>query len=281
MANPPNPQGRATSKQVLKKGSISSGTPQPEWRVTDDGKGMLTGTLKLFIDAKTGASHNASEMSVIPKRGDKHPYDERLYCNDVQTTFGSNDIAYCEANYVGLLQDPSGIEWELNTPTEEDDILTHPDLVSVKANWGTVTADGYNNNGQIPWDTKNVIIKPDGRGDFGGFKNNEHNRSPEIDLAGVEKWKVPRATMRVTWNTASQANWIWAVKYLGYQTKSVPLAPDWTNVSDQNRSWLLSSTSVTQYGGTIYRIQAEYILSGQTKPWNKLIYKEFQADTGK
>jgi hypothetical protein len=260
---------------IQKYGNVRDGTPQPEWNVSDNGKGLLSGTLKFFYDYNTGKS--VSGGLNIPKRGDRHPYDERLVCSQVQTNYGTNDIAYCDAQYVGLLADPTEAEWELSCPTEEDPIQTHPDFLSIGEGKFNILKTPLV-AGKLPaFDADQVMADPT-KGGFQRFKDMKLTR--EKDLVGVTSFKVPRATMKVTYHTASQAYWFWSVQYLGYQIQRVPLAPQWTDVTALKRSWLLTSTSVTEYGASIYKVQTEYMLSGigedgSGKPWNKLIYKTF------
>lgn len=269
------PSLEAHKAGIQKYGEVRDGTPQPEWNVSDNGKGLLSGTLKFFYDYKTGRAVGGTLS--IPKRGDRHPFDERLVCSQVQTNYGTNDIAYCDAQYVGLLSDPTEGEWQLSCPTDEDPIQTHPDFLLIgEGKFNIIT--GPLQIGQLPKFDPNQVLFDPAKGGFQRFKDTPATR--EKDLLGITSFKVPRATMKVTFHTASQPYWFWAVQYLGYQINYVPLAPDWSNVSALNRSWLLSSSSVSEYGASIYKVETEFTLSGigedgRGKPWNKLIYKTF------
>ena len=264
------PSSHNTGVQEI--GSVSDGTPQPEWNVTDDGRGLLTGTLKLFFSQKTGATF---EVEGIPKRGDRHPFDERLVCKDVQTSIGSNNICYCDANYVGLAQDPSGVEWSLSCPTEETSITLHPKFVIVDGKegaWGhlkELSEDGY-----PTWNYDMVKAAKDFEKTFEGFATSKETIAK--DLVGVESYKVPRPTMSITLHTADKNLLTSSIQNVGKQYLKPPFGPDWADTSNVNRTWLFTSLSVTEYAG-IYKLETEYTLSGfgsdgKGKIWNKLIY---------
>lgn len=265
------------TKGIVKVGTPKDGAALPDWTVTDDGLGLLTGTLKFFYDYTTGKAVEGG--LAVPARGDRHPYDERLVCHDVKTTYGSNDIAYCDANYVGLKQDPSGIEYTLNCPTEEDPIQLHPKFNLEKDKEGSFKA--IEKMAESPdWKTRyntKVCKTKDNKGDeFVAFAVSPDNVTN--DLVGVKSYKVPRPTMSVTFHTANQTIMFDCVRSVGKQFKKVPYGPDWSDVSKENRSWLFTSVSVTEYAG-IFKCQTEYMLSGmgtdgKGKPWNKLIYEE-------
>lgn len=272
------------NKSVERAGSVKDGTVQPEWNVQDDGRGLLTGSVKFFYNYKTGTS--SVGLDGMPTKGSKHPYDERLVCNNVSVNYQSNDIAYVDASYVGLKQDPSGIEWTLSAPTADEAIDKHWAFLEIqtKGGFGVFAADQpspttnnfYDPDTKFPiFDPQVVIANP--KDGFQRFAVSDKTR--EKDLVGVESYLAPKCTMQVTWHTASEAYWFWAVQYLGWQISYVPLAPAWSNVTALNRSWLLTSSNVSEYSG-IYKVSAEFTLSGngkdgKGKPWNKLIYRTF------
>jgi hypothetical protein len=256
-------------------GTPKDGTPQPDWNVTDDGRGLLSGTLKFFYNHKTGKPAG-DVITSVPKRGDRHPYDERLVCKDVQTSFGSNNIGYCDANYVGISQDPSGVEWSLSCPTEEQSIALHPRFVipvGKEGAWGHLIKIGA--DGVPQWNTE--MVKPvdgDIYKTFESFVVGE--KTINADLVGVESYKVSRPSLSITLHTANKQMLFEAIRNVGKQYILPPFAPDWADASRDKRTWLFSSLSVTEYAG-IYKLDTEYVLSGigsdnKGKPWNILIY---------
>lgn len=260
---------------IQKKGTVPDGEPQVDWNVTDDGRGVLTGTMRFFYDYRTGRS--ADGVSV-PARGERHPFDERLVCKDVQTSYGSNDIAYCDANYVGLKQDPSVPEWSLSCPTEEDPIETHPMFQTPKGkegSFGVIEEVGDASTQYYPkWNDQMAETTGKVNKEFKAFKVSKE--TIEKDLVGVESYKVTRPTMSMTIHTANKELLFAAIKNTGKQYLSIPFGPEWADVSKINRSWLFTSLSVTEYAG-IYKMDMEFTLSGigpdnKGKTWNKLIY---------
>lgn len=252
-------------KSISKHGSISSGTPQPEWNITDDGRGVLSGTLKVFIDIVTGSTSGAASA---PQRGDKHPFDERLICVSSQVSHGTGDIAYAEATYTGLTQDPAGIEWKINCPTEEEQIQLHPKFGKKgEAGLGIVKEEAAAPTWQPVYDESMVVLGGKGKTEFESFKVNQ--KTIDNDLVGVTSYKVSRPTVSVSLQTANQGLVNDALRNTGKQYAVVPYGPPW--LTSTPRTWLFTSCSVTETSG-IYKIESEFMLSGLTKPWNKLIY---------
>jgi hypothetical protein len=263
MSNPPLPTGfQSTTQSPIKKGGELNGTKQPDWSISDDGKGMLTGTMRFFYSTPTG-----KPTQTVVQAGAPHPRFPSLLCNSVTTTLSSNDISYVEAQYVGLSRDPAGVDWTMNTPTEEEPIENHPDFGDSAKGWGVVTQDGVSAETGIPyWNRENVVVDKDGV--FEKFKYNPANVTNQF--VGVTSYKACRATVSVTYFTANQGTVNVAVGKLATISDpfvSVPI----NKKADQN--FLCTSVSVTQYSATIYQISEEYQLSG-LKGWNKKIYAD-------
>lgn len=263
MSNPPYPTGyRPTQSTPVRHENISDGDWSPDWSVTDDGKGLLTGTMRFFWNAPS----NKPRTSIV-KAGDSHPKLPELLCNAVQTTLTANDISYVEASYVGLAQDPAGVTWAINTPTEDEPIESHPDFAKIDKGWGMVTKEGYNPlNNQPYWNSKNVIVSTDGR--FEGFKYNDHNI--ERGFVGVTSFKFPRATASLTFFTANLELVQQAQNSLR-KIASIPFVDIPTPTLDGTYNWLVTNVSVSPFSDTIFQVQVEYLLSGD-RGWNPLIY---------
>lgn len=280
MSNPPPPVAMIEKGVIRKYGETASKTPQIDWQVTDDGRGLLTGTMKYFYEVSTGKPMGSDFVLTLPRRGERHPFDERLSCKDCSLTVGQNDIGYCDANYVGLNLDPTDAEWSISCPTEEDPIQVHP-MFPLKADkqgsFGIVIEEGVAPLYQPKYDPKMVVLGGKSFTEFDKFKV-----SPEIiakDLVGVTSYKVPRQTMSLTFHTANKVILNMYMNGVGKQYRKVALAPDIATVA--GRSWLFTSLSVTEFAG-IYKLDCEYTLSGvgsdgNGKPWNELIYADGDA----
>ena len=262
------------NKGIEEYGNVKSPLPQPEWNVSDNGKGLLSGTLKMYYEHKTGGKNT----TIPPKRGDKHPYDERLICSNSQINFGSNNIAYCDATYVGLVQDPSEVEWELSCTTEEDPIQTHPNFLKRGEGMFDIVTEDVSDDKPIKWDSDQVLFDYT-KGGIQRFKDSKKAR--DKDLTGITAFKAPRSNFKITFHTLAVPTWAWVVQNLGYQTGAIPMGPEWTSVVVFNKTWLLISSSVTEYGGGIYKVTCEFMLSGigedgKGKPWNKIVYRTME-----
>jgi hypothetical protein len=270
MSNPPTPSF-GPQKGIKKVGGPPSGTPQPDWEVTDDGKGLLTGTLRFFYNVETGKPN----LLPAPARGTKHPFDERLICKDSSSSIGSNNIGYVNASYIGLSQDPTIPEWELSCPTEETSIQMHPAFnipEGTAGSMGVIKTAGVAPT-FVPTYNDNMVVK-------GGPTNSDFEKfkvSPDTiskDLVGVETYKVMRPTITITIQTANQALMLDAIRNTGKQYSQPPFGPPW--LATEGRTWLFTSLSVSEYSG-IFKLSTEYMLSGLSadgkgKTWNKLIY---------
>lgn len=263
-----------SGKRGVQKHGIKKRTYQCEWNVSDDGLGMLNGSLRIFIDHKSGTAIGADFQ--MPQRGEKHPFDERLYCVSASVQFGANDVAYCDASYLGLKQDPAHISWTINSPTEETDIQLHPSFL-VKGEKGfdivetepTATTKAVFKQGEV------VIDMP--TGEFQKFAYSPDNGpNGKKRLYGVRSFKDPRVVMNVSYKTAKMEYWSWTTQYMGQRINYVPLAPSWTKLGgkDDKRSWLLTDANVTEESG-LYNVSFQMMMSGPAG-WNPLIYKEFK-----
>lgn len=267
MSNPPlYPQGyNYTSGSPRKWENGADGEYQPDWTVSDDGKGMLTGTMKFFYNCPAG-----KPVSRAIAAGDSHPKVPALLCNAVNTTIQANDISYVEASFVGLQQDPAGVEWSLNTQTEDVPIEQHPDFGKSDKNWGTVTKEGYDTKTGIPfWNTENVIVTEDG--EFGGFRYSESNYKNQ--LVGVTSYKVPRATVSVSFFTGGSVS-----EYVSSLAKagSPPAGVEVPIALKGEAEWFVTAVSVSQYSLTILQVNVELTMSGE-RGVNELIYGKGDA----
>jgi hypothetical protein len=276
--NPPLPVPQLSMREIKKYGTPNQKLPQVDWQVTDDGKGLLTGTMKYWYDIATGKPLDPLVIAKLPVRGERHPFDERLVCRDVNTTVGSNDMGYCDANYVGLSIDPTEPEWSLSCPTEEDPIQTHPMFalqVGKEGSFGIVLEEAKAPTFQPKYDTKMVILGGKQNNEFEGFKVSKE--TIDKDLVGVESYKVTRQTLSMSFHTANQIVVQTFLGFVGKQFKEPAFAPSFLT-STEGRTWLLTSMSLSEFAG-IYKIELEYTLSGmgsdgKGKSWNKLIYKD-------
>ena len=97
---------------------------QPDWEITDNGRGLLEGSAKFVFEHAL-----AGNDSDIPKVGTPHPADGRLLCWDVQTTYGKARIGYAQAKYIGIANgDMTRPEFSVSGSTGEQSIKFHPDF---------------------------------------------------------------------------------------------------------------------------------------------------------
>lgn len=319
--NPSNPTGYKNG--IRSYGGPADRTPQPEWHVTDDGKGLLTGTLRRYVNGAvaggdsnwTGVGGNGSiagggggswpttlhtggntlgyangdsSSGIVPKKGEAHPFDRRLVCTDFTVNYQGNEIAYIDANYVGIEGEVAGIEWELTCPTEETPIEMHPDFLSIgtssiatgqQSGFDTVTQSGINPKTNAPYWNRQVVKVDDETQRFEGFVYSTETTMNK--LAGVTSYKLPRPTLRITYSTKTPTTISANILATGKITDKPEFAPAWLSTAGSSgtvqnpnanyRNWLLSSTNVTEMAG-IYKVQNEYILSGEGG-WNPIIYK--------
>lgn len=315
---------------IVKHGGPPSGTNQVEWSITDDGNGVLSGTLRVFIDSAGGGGGGGSIMPSqlgtplftqyqgnngltnplsgsadgaarlhpkAPKRGDGHPFDGRLKCYGATINYNRMGIAYCDAQYAGLISDPCGFEWELTCPTEEDPIELHPNFLAGSVNqntgnsasfgdrdiapneFGVITQEGTDPKYKCPfWNLENVDI------DFKSRTFKSFKPSPEMiekRLVGVESYKVMRPTFRISFSSATTATWSWLAQQVGRRAKKIPYADGVAEIPTlpSGIDWLLTAVSVTRSMG-IYKVSTDWQQSGNAGGWNAIIYKELEDQSG-
>lgn len=323
----------------INQGGPSSGTNQHEWTISDDGNGVLSGTLRIFIDSDGGVSASSSGGSTLPqyltsanapslfdkykgnnglsnplsgsadgnarlhpkapKRGESHPYDGRLKCYGASITYSRMGIAYCDAQYAGLISDPCGFEWELSCPTEEEPIQLHPEFLTKTINqntgeaasfgdrdiseglsdFGTVEQVGSDPKYKCPyWNTDNVDFDFKSR-TFKAFKPSAE--MIEKRLVGVESFKAMRPTFRISFSTATTGTWSWLAQQVGRRSKKISYAEGVAEIPNlpSGQDWLLGSVTVTRSMG-IYKVSTDWIQSGNAGGWNPIIYKELEDLSG-
>lgn len=258
----PNIQSRPSANDVTKRGSVPNKTPQPDWTITDDGRGVLESSVRFYFENKANRV-----PSGLPKKGEAHPADSRLKCYKVSYTQNKNEYGYAQADYIGLeAGNQSAGEWEVTSSTSETSIIFHPDFEALAMEEkGTA---GSNGQGGSPTKWKNYV-KTDEKNEFEAFTVD----APD-DLAGIEAYLTPQTVCRVTFHT-TQASLVGGVMRGLGKTRSTPYGVP--NVpSSGSGNWLLTNASASEYGN-IYRIQTEWTLSTRNKPWNEKIYKQFEA----
>lgn len=250
------------SSGVTKKGSPANKTPQPDWSINDDGRGVLESTVRFYYENRANRVPTG-----LPKKGEAHPADGRLKCYKVSYTQGRNEFGYAQAEYIGLeTGNQSAGEWEVTSSTSETSIIFHPDFeVLAMDEKGTA---GENGTGGTPTKWKNYV-KFDEKHEFEAFTVD----APD-GLAGIESYLTPQTVCRVTFHTSIASTVGGVMGGLG-KTRATPYGVTAVpNPSGGN--WLLTNASSSEYGN-IYRIQTEWTLSTNGKPWNEKIYKEFSA----
>lgn len=229
------------------------GLPQPEWSVTDNGRGLLEGTGKIYFD------QDNKYPEFAPQRGDSHPNDERLRCYQTEVTFNRNKMGYIESKYVGIADgDMTDIEWTLSGSTQDVSIRFHPDFDDwcSDAGWSGFPSTSYDN----------TMLILDNSGHFKAF-GPDHPKVPD-----VEQFSVPAGNCKISYYTKSM-DWVDYAFGLGKQIGTPPHAPYFLSASDKGLSWLLTATSASQYG-TIFKVELDFTLSVLGEPFNKYIYDE-------
>lgn len=254
--------------RLVKKGINSA--KLATWNITDDGKGMLSGTARFFEDAGSGRRNTGSG----PKTGSKHPYDERLYCTGYSQSFGANDVSYIDANYIGFASDPAGVSWSISTPSEEADIQTHPKFLkkSGKDKGFDIIKEAATEEKAAVFDSNEV--NTNAAGDFESFANSPKNGPDgEKRLYGVRAYKTPMPAVTLNYKTAKQEYWSWTTLNVGKTYNIVPMLgaiTDFSKGSTPKRNWLLTDASVTEESG-FYNVSITFMASGGNG-WNPLIY---------
>lgn len=264
MANPPNPPNKANS--YLELGSTPTEMKQPDFSVSDDGRGLLEASIKSYHRTTTNSPRIPS---TVPRKGEKHPSISELVCYKSNFTFQRNNIGYCQADYIGLKKDPTEGDWEISSSSSDHPIIFHENFdkwaVKVKGDASVTPAKPTEYQ---PWVEQSDSKPPS----FKTFKDTSkfdkvHN------FQGIESYIVPSIIVRVTFYTA-KFNIVGAIiAGLGRTRASPYQAPESLKVSD-GRNYLLTSASANQYG-TIYRVQTEWTLSSGVSPHNKYVYPAF------
>lgn len=229
-------------------GSFSGLVEQPDWNVSNNGRGLLEG------QAVFKYAHGGQFGGPIPvARTSIHPNDARLTCWDVEVTFGRNGIAVCTAKYVGIengiMTDP---EWTLSGAASEQSIKFHPKFDT----WVTEA------------NKEKTKIRLDEQGYFVSF-GPKHPSVP-----AVEQFVAPSGSCKVSYYTKSKENWqSKSIGGLGRWTKIPSFAPQFLDASKANLSWLLTSTSVNEYAN-IYKVDLDFTLSVLGKPHNIKMYDQ-------
>ena len=241
--------------------------PQPDWSVTDNGRGLLEGTAKIFF------THKSNETpSGLPTRGSAHPYDSRLQCHTSNTTFQRNGIGYCEAQYIGIKNgEMTEPEWTLSANTSDQPIELHKDFEKWINEGGLTRNTQGNFSGQVVIRDGRKTIELDDSGNFKSFGLG-HAKVPAI-----ENFSVPQGNCKVSFYCKNKEVWFkLSVGGLAKWCNKPPYAPDFLDASPANLSWLLNGSSVTEYGN-IYKIEVDLILSILGKPINPWIYSKLEV----
>lgn len=247
---------------IKKLGSPTSGERQTDFEISNDGRGLLESSLKFYFEIDSEAPEIPSG---VPKRGSPHPVDSRLKCYKVSTSFGKNDIGYCQADYIGLLQDPTEGEWELSSSSSDSSMIFHKKFEELAMEQkGEPATEGTVATPTI-W---KKYIERDENNNFVRFMIN----APD-NLGGIESFVTPSSVCRVTFYSAKAGTMLKVMQGLS-QTRSVPLGAPATLATSDGTNWMLTNASVSEYG-TIYRMQTEWTKSSGGLPHNPKIYDAF------
>lgn len=229
------------------KYGFTASTEQPDWSVSDNGRGLLEG-VAIFKIPHTGL---VSSTPIPVARLSIHPNDSRLTCWDVETTFGRNGIATCTAKYVGIKGNNTDPEWTMSGTASEQSIRFHPKFDE----WVALA------------NKEKTKIRLDEQGYFVSF-GPKHPKVP-----AVEQFVAPSGSCKVSFYTKSKE--VWMSKSIGGLGKwvNIPsLAPAFLDASKSKLSWLLTSTSVTEYAN-IFKVDLDFTLSVLGKPHNIYMYE--------
>ena len=252
--NPPTPVSP-------KSGTIAygefDGVIQPQWTVSEDTRGLIEGSVTIRYQV----SPSRPSFSDFPSRGDLHPWNPALKCYKSSTTISSQGQAMCQADYIGLRQDPTLAEVEVSGSTASQSLVLHPNFPNMAMAVKPTAASS--NFVYYPYvDTVN-----NNRKDFERFNC---NTAPE-GLRGADSYSAPRATVRVSFYTASQATVSRFTSNVGTYASS-PVNSNGPLPTGGN--FLLNNVNVSTYG-TIYKLSCEWIMSEQGVNWSDKIYRPF------
>lgn len=259
----PNINSSPNTTGVKKQGNVPNKTPQPDWSINNDGRGILESSVRFYYENKPNTI-----PAGLPKKGDPHPADGRLKCYKVSFTQGKNEYGYAQAEYIGLENgNQSEGEWEVTSSTSETSIIFHPDFEALAMDEKGTVGDSGNAGTPTVW--KNYV-KFDEKHEFEAFTVD----APD-DLAGIESYLTPQTVCRVTFSTTQASTVGGVMRGLG-KTRSTPYGCTAVPSGGEGGNWLLTNASANEYGN-IYRIQTEWTQSTRGKPWNEKIYKQFEA----
>lgn len=236
---------------------VTNNVINPGWQVTEDGRGLLEGDISMEYQS----SPMAPKPPFYPQRGATHPFDSRLKCYKSSSTMSSQGKVVIQASYIGLNQDPSYAETETSGTTSGNAMPLHPNFKTIAM---AVLPDGNGENFQYyPF----VRTQND---DGINFERFDAVKAPE-GLRGAESYYAPRATVRVSFYTASSGTAQKMLTNIGTVANEPYLA---NGPLPQGGNFLLTSASVTTYG-TIYKISSEWMMSEQGHLWTDKLYRSF------
>lgn len=227
---------------------------QPDWEITDNGRGLLEGSAKFVF-----SHENKGRDTDIPVSGSPHPADGRLLCWDVQTTYGKARIGYAQAKYIGIANGfMTKPEFTLSGNASEESIKFHPRFKE----WEAEAANDVQK------------IKRDENGYFVAFGP----KHPKV--AAIERFVSPTATCKIQFYCKSVFTWSQLVYFgLGKQADTPSYGPEFLNASASNLSWLLTGSNVSEHG-TIFKVELDFTLSTLGKKHNEYIYDKLPVSGG-
>ncbi len=232
--------------------SVNKGL-QPDWEITDNGRGLLEGSAKFVFEHS-----NIGRDPDIPKVGTPHPADDRLLCWDVSTSYGKALIGYATAKYIGINGSMTVPEFTLSGNASEQSIKFHPKFAEWEAQ--------ANNDVQK--------IKRDDNGYFVSF-GPKHPQVPAI-----EQFVAPTGTCKVMFYCRTPEQWSqFMFGGMGKQCDTPAYGPDYLNASSRNLSWLLTGVNVSEHG-TIFKVELDFTLSVLGKKHNEFIYEKLSLSGG-
>lgn len=266
------------AKKVIGKTALEV---QPKWPISNDGFGLLEGTVSFTTTVDNAGS--------IPVKRDSHPHDERLKCWKVQSTTRKGGLIDVEANYVGI---ESGMNTEpqvqITVGSTTDPIDTHNEFVTKIGGKPSAPLNGAIFVDAITGDA----TTNDAKGVFSEFsliKTTGTKKERNI-MAGIKSYYSPTITIKGVMYTRSQIFTQRLVGSMGKTTVSgnvrkLNLLPEWAKytVEDlmnnskaegyyQPRNWLITGVNVEQYGA-IYKMTYDLTLGG-ILGWNSYIYEK-------
>lgn len=203
----------------------------------------------------------------LPARGQSHPWDGRLKCYKSSAQMGNNGQAIVTSDYIGLRQDPTLAEVETSGSTTSQAMPLHPNF----PNLAMATKPTSNNPNFVYFPYVDTVNN--NRKDFERFNV---NTAPE-GLRGAESYSAPRATVRVSFYTASQGT---VSKYLSNVGTWASEPANANGPLPKGGTFLLNSVNVSTYG-TIYKLSCEWIMSEQGVDWSDKIYRKFGSGGNK